>query len=858
MKKKLLFVLVLLLSFSTRAQNISGQVNTYFSVTDISGATVNVTSTAGLTSCAKVLIIQMTGVSGGGTAGGTDNGAGNYEYAVIQSVVDATTVTLTSPITKTFSPTTEKVQMVGLAVYDHNVTLTGDIVPQAWNGTTGGVIVVDADGYTIDLNGHNFDATGMGYAGITSTLRTSSNSCGQAAGSFPPEEEWGYVLYAGKKYNQGPGLSGAPGRGGHGGCSTNTRTPGGGGGVGGEGAASTNNQVAGGGGGGAYGGGGSGSNANASVSGSDAATVGNLFNTPADLRLFMGASGGGEEEYGIRTGDGGGIIYVVANQIIGTGKFIANGTSSQVEDVLWGSQNWKISSGAGGAGWIIINTNTAIPATIDIEAKGGDAVYDNSNGSQTEMGGAGGGGFVMSAQALPSVDVSKGQNLNGNPAKLAADGMYVQDVASTIAVCPLIVANDDDFTGTPFLPGTVTPTVFTNDGASGVMPVTDALIDDNISIINDGGLTGVSINTDGTINIPAAAAVGSYTLTYRICLTSDNTECDTATVAIIIPLDSDGDNIPDIEDLDDDNDGILDVDEDGTCPPPSIDKTAITVTSTLTWSATLQNAVNGSNANDLYSSPNGQNIAGATYLKFDLGAGNEAIIDAIELEAHSNGIVDNGSTWRVEGSNDDATWTDLSGTITSGLATGIITGSATAENFSFANTTSYRYYRIVGISGNTIYWYLQEAYFRAVSTDCDTDGDSIPNSLDLDSDGDGCPDAVEGGGAFDMSDTTSSGMNGGSTNVDANLGNTVDTDPASASYGVPTVAGAGQTIGDSQNSGASSACSIYINAVADDFTGTAIAPGGTTPTVFTNDDADGTTPATDALIDDGISITADG
>lgn len=95
------------------------------------------------------------------------------------------------------------------------------------------------------------------------------------------------------------------------------------------------------------------------------------------------------------------------------------------------------------------------------------------------------------------------------------------------------------------------------------------------------------------------------------------------------------------------------------------------------------------------------------------------------------------------------------------------------------------------------------------SRECDTDGDGIPNRLDLDSDGDGCPDAIEGGGAFNSADVVDSSMPGGNsgagytgtstTPVIKNLPAPVDLVATSATYGVPTSAGAGQTVGDSQN-----------------------------------------------------------
>ena len=115
-----------------------------------------------------------------------------------------------------------------------------------------------------------------------------------------------------------------------------------------------------------------------------------------------------------------------------------------------------------------------------------------------------------------------------------------QQVTSSVTVGPALVitANNDDFTGSPIesaLGGT-TSSVF-NDNGSGVddangIAANDSNIDDNISITNNGGIIGATINTDGTINIPANTSAGTYTLTYQICLGLDNMVCDTAEVTI--------------------------------------------------------------------------------------------------------------------------------------------------------------------------------------------------------------------------------------------------------------------------------------------------------------------------------------
>ncbi|MGS2724963.1 beta strand repeat-containing protein, partial [Psychroserpens sp. BH13MA-6] len=167
----------------------------------------------------------------------------------------------------------------------------------------------------------------------------------------------------------------------------------------------------------------------------------------------------------------------------------------------------------------------------------------------------------------------------------------------TIEVDPSISAEDDDFTATIFNPqvGGATTSVFADNGngtdlANGVA-ATDANISNNINISNDGGLSGVTINTNGTINIPANSLPGTYTIEYQICLEIDSLVCDTAQVSIVIGActdfptndcdgdgvinaadicpgsddnaDADGDLVPDGCDDDDDNDGLLDADERG-------------------------------------------------------------------------------------------------------------------------------------------------------------------------------------------------------------------------------------------------------------------------------------------------------
>jgi|GEM_PF-554619 len=73
--------------------------------------------------------------------------------------------------------------------------------------------------------------------------------------------------------------------------------------------------------------------------------------------------------------------------------------------------------------------------------------------------------------------------------------------------------------------------------------------------------------------------------------------------------------------------------------------------------------------------------------------------------------------------------------------------------------------------------------------DVDTDTDGVVDRLDLDSDADDCVDAYEGGEDFVIADMD---------NIGRLLG-TVNTDPNSPNYGVPTIAGSGQSSNESQS-----------------------------------------------------------
>ncbi|WP_417352623.1 T9SS type A sorting domain-containing protein [Flavobacterium alkalisoli] len=96
-----------------------------------------------------------------------------------------------------------------------------------------------------------------------------------------------------------------------------------------------------------------------------------------------------------------------------------------------------------------------------------------------------------------------------------------------------IWATDDDFTNNPVYTGNggIAGNIFDNDTFNGGS-VSGA--DVTVSIVNDGGLTGVSIDADGNLIVPVGATPGTYVVVYEICNTDVTTSCDTAEVTVVV------------------------------------------------------------------------------------------------------------------------------------------------------------------------------------------------------------------------------------------------------------------------------------------------------------------------------------
>ncbi|MEO9970849.1 MAG: hypothetical protein ABJG15_13700, partial [Hyphomonadaceae bacterium] len=115
----------------------------------------------------------------------------------------------------------------------------------------------------------------------------------------------------------------------------------------------------------------------------------------------------------------------------------------------------------------------------------------------------------------------------------ACDNATLPQATHTILDTPPVIdAVNDDFASAPIpAAGGTTPSVFQLDDFNGSTP-TSATVD--VTLTNNGGVAGATIAADGTITVPANTPAGPYTLTYQICEAGGTTNCDTATVMIVV------------------------------------------------------------------------------------------------------------------------------------------------------------------------------------------------------------------------------------------------------------------------------------------------------------------------------------
>lgn len=407
-----------------------------------------------------ILIIQMQGATMN-TASTTSstwgaitsyNNAGKYEFNEVSSVPNSTTINLVYPLVNSYTQS-GKVQVIRVPRYTTFVISgAGSVTTQSWNGSTGGVMAVEANG-NVMVNG-TVNATGVGFrggvlkqtstccpagAGIAAAYATTNASSGAAKGEGIGGDTTVYDGLGGR-YGRG-----APANGGGGG---NCHNAGGGGGSNANNGVAWNGlgnpdtiivstwkiawdlestnfhtNISSGGGRGGYS-----YNfknkdpltiapGNTTWNGDNHSNVGGWGGRPLDnssgTRVFMGGGGGAGDANNL-TGSGGakggGIVFLlVGGTLTGGGTINANGATAD------SSSGNDAAGGAGGGGSVMIFTGGLAASGITVNAyggKGGDQKrISNSSGEGEGPGGGGGGGYIaISNPSSLTTNISGGKH----------------------------------------------------------------------------------------------------------------------------------------------------------------------------------------------------------------------------------------------------------------------------------------------------------------------------------------------------------------------------------------------------------------------------------------------------------------
>lgn len=345
-----------------------------------------------------VLIIQMKGVVIDSTNSAnfgtiTDyRNTGNYEFNYVKRV-NGNVIELSGLLQREYDFITGSVQMIRVPYY-YNARVTDTLTCQPWNGSTGGVLVLNAFD-TVTLNS-NINVSGKGFRGANGINTNSSNTaCGQTGFFYPSSS----ILAAAKgegvaviQTNKANGR-GAASNGGGGGVEHNS---GGGGGANGStgglggyqwetcGSAPYDNRGAGG----------------------KPLTYSNVAN-----KIFMGGGGGAGQAnnppFGGFSGagaNGGGILIVQSKHLVtNNNAIVSNGDNAIV--CQGGGGYCHEAGGGGGSGGTILMGNLTATGSVDILLTGGKGADMTGSYENTRLGpGGGGSGGVLciAASTLPT------------------------------------------------------------------------------------------------------------------------------------------------------------------------------------------------------------------------------------------------------------------------------------------------------------------------------------------------------------------------------------------------------------------------------------------------------------------------
>ncbi|MDX6747470.1 T9SS type A sorting domain-containing protein [Polaribacter sp. PL03] len=309
------------------------------------------------------------------------------------------------------------------------------------------------------------------------------------------------------------------------------------------------------------------------------------------------------------------------------------------------------------------------------------------------------------------------------------------------------------FGGTSANPGLGTPGAFNPPSANSDYWLTDRVVDNR-------GTIGLAL-----FNLESFVPIGSEIS--RIQYTAASSDHFDGKVFVLnnSSVNNNGDNI---NDADDDDDGILDINE-RICNSVSAKSASAIVAN--------NNVINANNILTPSSASAEFNAIGDNLI-IDLGS---FIPVGTTLKFQISATSTSSKAITIEQSNSD-------GSSTSNLAA-VTKTSTPSQNIDYILTKDTRYIQLkmTAVSNGILAISYLEVQDHLICTDIDTDGDLIPDYKDTDSDGDGCPDAIEANGGITLSQLDASGA------IDVSINGT-DVN------GVPNDANGGQTDVSSINS----------------------------------------------------------
>lgn len=392
---------------------LSGIVNAYSAVLAFPGPNQVMVANPGIFNPGdRILIHQAQGATIDQTNGTPSYGdiisigsAGLFEFNVVAAVT-GNVLTLQCPLLYAYGdPATAGIQVVRVSYHAGDVSITGPVTAPAWDGSTGGIVVIETEG-TLTF-GANIDVRGRGFRGGPRSANQTIPGCGTPG---TPNAFHGPISDTAGQKGEGVAIWPDPN---HRACRGKIANGGGGGNI----------HNTGGGGGGGAGNGGQGGwttcgcvGYNASLlplSGWGYGGVGLAsYNTATTPRAFFGGGGGGGQQNNDESTDGGaggGIVILRAAQIAGNNfSILAGGAKASRTPAVCTGQPTEAGQdgggGGGGGGTVVLFgvSNYLSGLLVDVSgAAGGNIGYrvyppgcapcTNDHGP----GGGGGGGFVL-------------------------------------------------------------------------------------------------------------------------------------------------------------------------------------------------------------------------------------------------------------------------------------------------------------------------------------------------------------------------------------------------------------------------------------------------------------------------------